>query len=653
MKLFLRPTRNGRRANEVIKEGYMNLAKWTLAVGIAGAMTCPVSAALAAESELARRPQYFAYRSFSKQHAMTRTFADMGIKVRGLTLANTWNRFGNLYCDYKPFWLGEGKYDFSQIDLNIGEIVAASPDEKFIVNIDLNTPSWLERACSSDSFTHLSQTAADPYWRKVTLAYLRDTLGYVEKKWGDRVVAYVLMCGSTTEWVERAPTVMTPMKNKAWREWCKARGLDYGPATPDCEALATAAFEGTVYDPVAERAKIDFWHFSEGLCADTLLEFARETRRCIGKGKEIGAFFGYYMTCDWSVHIGQTDWQRVFDSPDLDFFLAPPTYGAERRRCGAGTGPMTMFSSLRLRGKRYLHEIDFDTHTVPPCFDRYFFSQADDLAGNTREAGFALVNHGSLWWFDMWGGFYDDPVLRARIAKLRAVYDHFKDDVSPVYGDILLVADPESAWGTTASGPHSACVPEGVRNNLNRIGCCIDYLAFEELKLVDLAKYKVMIFHASTTITPERRKFLEEKVLRDGRTVVWVFAPGVSDGKTLDPGRVKELTGIAFKTPGVTTVKRDGWTSVYGYDWKLFTPEVLRGICEKAGAHCWTDELLPVAANERLVMVHAASAGRRTIHLPRKCRMVTDLLHDKVVGRDTSAVEVDFAAPDTILLELE
>lgn len=604
-------------------------------------------------SEIVRHPQYFAYRSFVKQFEMTRTFAEMGVEVRALTLANTYNRFGDCYCPYKPFWLGDGKYDFSQVDANLGDLVKASPKVKFIVNIDLNTPIWLQRTIRMDSFAALSHAASDPFWREATLRYLRDTLEYVEKKWGDRIVAYVLMCGSTTEWVEPDPSFMSVMKNAAWREWCEREGVDHGKDPPGIEALREAAFENTVYDPMTERAKIDYWRFSEGVVADTLLLFARETRGLIAPGKEIGAFFGYYMTCDSSLHIGHGDWQRVFDSPDIDFFIAPPTYGASLRKCGSPTGPMTMFSSLRLRGKRYLHEIDFDSHKVKPCFEQLFFTAADDLAGNTREAAFALVNHGSLWWFDMWGGFYDDPAVRARIAKLRTVASRFEHDASPVFGDVLLVADPESGYGNVAMGPHSWCVPQGMRNRLNHLGFCVDYLSFEELKLVDMRKYRVVVFHASTTITPERRKFLEEKVLRDGRTVVWVFAPGVSDGKTLDPSRVKDLTGVAFKTPGVTTVKRDGWTSVYGYEQAVFTTEVLRDICLKAGAHSWTDEPLPVAANERLVTVHAANAGRRTIRLPRKYRTVTDLLHDKVVGRDTDAVEVGFAAPDTILLELE
>ena len=43
--------------------------------------------------------------------------------------------------------------------------------------------------------------------------------------------------------------------------------------------------------------------------------------------------------------------------------------------------------------------------------------------------------------------------------------------------------------------------------------------------------------------------------------------------------------------------------------------------------------------------------GKKTIHLPRKCVKVVDLLTDRVVATDCTDFEDDFASPDTKIYE--
>ena len=140
--------------------------------------------------------------------------------------------------------------------------------------------------------------------------------------------------------------------------------------------------------------------------------------------------------------------------------------------------------------------------------------------------------------------------------------------------------------------------------------------------------------------------------------MLWCYAPGVTDGQTLDAARVKTWAGVEFKTPGISVTQMSGWTSVYSYDYKLFNPWELTQIASRAGVHFfvkankWNDEYMPVFANERFLAVHSVKGGEKTIRLPRKVGYVTDLLTDTVIARDADSFTTTFATPDTHLFGL-
>ena len=97
-------------------------------------------------------------------------------------------------------------------------------------------------------------------------------------------------------------------------------------------------------------------------------------------------------------------------------------------------------------------------------------------------------------------------------------------------------------------------------------------------------------------VTPEKLKVLKEAVFHTDRTVLFAYAPGICDGKSLDPARIKELTGTTFKTAGVSTVQRDGWKAVYASDYDAITPQTLRQVALEAGVTIYCQDPVPVYA---------------------------------------------------------
>ena len=122
------------------------------------------------------------YRSFNREFDTTAEFANMGIELRCFFAANTINSLGKPYCEYPMIWQGIGKYDWSAFDAQIDDLVKASPTAKFLVMIDLNTPDWLVRKLSYDSYDEISRAASDPEWRRLTDDWLKAILKYAEAK---------------------------------------------------------------------------------------------------------------------------------------------------------------------------------------------------------------------------------------------------------------------------------------------------------------------------------------------------------------------------------------------------------------------------------------------------------------------------------------
>ena len=615
-------------------------------------------------------PQLMAYRSFQKELEETRAFADMGVTVRAFGVCNTDNAFGKPYSDYPPIWLGRGEYDFEPLEQMVSDLLAASPNAEFICLIDLNTPRWLARRLHLDSFDAITHASAMTVWREDTRRYLSALVAYLERRWGDRIRVYSLMAGQTTEWFEWGiPTTASTPKDAAWRAWCQARGRRYGESVPSSADLGKAAFEGVMYDPATESEKIDYWRFHNSLAVDALLEFAHDVRTAVGKGKQIGAFFGYYFICNKGLgSIGHLDYERLAASPDIDFFSSPATY--TDRACGFGTGSMAVAGTLRRHGKRILHEIDFwpEMRTPPWKAPPYWKTPVETLAGNVREAAFALVNGLSWWWFDMWGGMYTNPDVRRRIAQFAKLHERFGGTLPPPDADILVVADPDSVFGMVdpmfwGNGEiRSGVCPDGfapalgcgeaIRNVVNRIGATYDTCSFNDLAHMELSRVRLVCLPATWTISPEKERVLRDVVCRDGRTVLWTYAPGVSDGTSLDAGRVEEWAGVPFKTPGISTTARAGWTAVYAYDFQLLTPEAMRAIAQAAGCFFYTDEPLPVCSNGRLLAVHCGQGGVKRIRLRERCSKVVDVVADREVATDCEEFTDCYASPDTKLYEL-
>jgi hypothetical protein len=588
-----------------------------------------------------------------------KSFSDCDVDTICFFPANTANSLGEPYCKYQPIWLWFDQYDFEPFDKQVADLLAVNPNADFICMVDLNTPLWLARQLSVDSFHQLNKALCTPRWRKEMHKFLEAFLNYAEENYADRIKAYVLASGQTDEWMDYDGTNICTSKEKAYIDWCIAQGMATPQRVPSFVETETNAFDGCLYDPADKNSPIQYWRFSSELIANSIISFAEHAKKLIRSEAEIGVFYGYIMELDVNrlVKCGHLAYEKIMQSPAVDFTISPGAYGA--RQMGEGSGFMVPHGTLARYGKCHLHECDQRTHTYNNKLTPFvtynvpkWQNETEDIVGMKREMALALINHASLWWFDMWGGFYKNRGIFVNLKKMKQIWDSLSEDTSKTTAEIALVVDPQSCFMLNDNS-FMYGANFHLRNLLNCTGMPFEIFSFNDLPaLADLERYKLIVFTSSFEITPERAKFLKTSVLKNNRSILWLYAPGISNGENLQPSRVKEWSGSEFKSPEIVCNNMNSWRSIYCYDFRELDIVALRELAIAAGVHCYTDSPEVVYANERLLAVHTATGGKKQITLPRTAKEIIELYSGETVAVNSNTFSYEFQAPDTALFEL-
>lgn len=632
-------------------------------------LTVLVGATLVAWSEEAAdagKPpdRWFAFRSFWPNTETVKQFGAAGVKVHCLYPANTLCSVGVPYSLYPPIWLGLARYDFDCLDRQVAQIRDANPGVRLICMIDLNTPDWWVRLCGRqsgccDSFYELGRVLATERWRKDTKAYLEAFLNHMESNYAEAVIGYVLACGCTTEWQDSSWGEESASRRAAWRKWMQDRGKP-DPVDVPPVSVREHVTHGLFRDPVEDAVAIDYWKFCHELDATTIEFYAEAAHAVTGRRVPVGVYYGYVLEHAQHrlLYEGHLEYDRLFRSDAVDFFLAPGTYCD--RKIGDGSGFMQCLASIRHHGKGYVLEIDHRTPTarselapgiVIPGHESGFPDVKSTIAGLRREFCLCLTSGTSLWWFDMFGGWYDGEGVMEAIAQMGTIWNRLAAPGERPAAEVALMVDAESLYYLDGRNPFLAQLLSSQRAGLARMGGPYDIVSFADAGDMDLSPYKMILLPNLFVVDDARMKVLKDKVLCGGRTVVWVHAPGVIANGRYDLANVEALAGIPADVAELTTRDMGGWTSVLSPTPNL-PAATLRGLAANAGVHQYIDTEEPVYAAERLVAVHSLTGGTRTIHLRKPCGRVMELFSGRLVAENVAEFTDTLQAPDTVLYEL-
>lgn len=628
-----------------------------------GAVVClmPVSAEETTDSGKHPAVRWMAFHSYLRDLSTVKQFGDLGVDVVTCYPANTLSSVGVPYSPYPPIWLGPNIYDFACLDRQIEDLLRAHPQAKIVCEIDLNTPAWWPRWLGAahdrdDSFTKLGKVAANPTWRQETRTYLQAVLKHLEEAHSERIIAYVLTGGMTLEWQDMARGEESASRRAAWRKWMIEKGfpdpVDIPPAF-----VREHLTHGVFRDPSQDALAIQYWRFNADLIADTILFYARATQEIVNHRVPLGVYYGYWLEHGRGrlLYEGHLAFEQVLRSSDVDFFLAPGSY--VDRQLGGASGFMTCLASIRHHGKGFVHEVDHRTHTAKsvtllgqpvPGHHLGFADEEATIAGLRREFALAMIQGTAMWWFDMFGHWYEGDRVLGAIKQMAALWQQHAAVPVQSVAEVAMFVDSDSLFYLDGLAANYNDYLINQRVSLAKMGAPFDVYSLADLATVDLSRYKMILFPNLFVVDAEKRKLLTDRVCRSGRMVVWGYAPGIiSDGR-YDPSGVERLTGIPYGTEKLTIRPMGDWVSVFAPRPNV-AAQTLRELAEKAGIHLYCQAGQVIYVNSRLLAFHTATPGQYTIRLPSRCPKVEELFSGKTLTENTDNFIVECNGPTTIL----
>lgn len=523
-----------------------------------------------------------AFRSFRPEQRNISEFYDAGVRLMSVLHTGLNCTLDVPYSPFGESWIGPGQYDFSVIDRQMELFIKNAPNAYFNIMLQLDTRDWYLKAHPqfTNSYWNLVEMAGQEQWREDTAQFLQDTLRYFEEKYGDRIFAYSLFCGSSTEWYTNsqgrgrpeAKIREHPIKEAAFR---KFTGDPTAKLMPLQQLHETKS--GVFRDPVEDAEALRYWHFHHEIIGNTILYFAKKTQEVLKHQKLLGLFYGYLTQLNGQrlLEEGHLAYERVWSCPDLDMIFAPAKYGKPRNFEGA-SGFLATVDSLELQNKLVFQEIDHTTYIAPqtvengrrvPGSDSKLKDAFETRMVLRREFVLTRVKRTSLWWFDFFGGYFYSEPLKKEIKNMVRVQERLKNVAMASNAQIAVFGDVESMYYTQAFSSLATDLLVTVPDELARIGAPYDIFNFSDLDhpKLDLERYKLFIFLNTFKIDAQKRAFIQNKLKASGRTLLWIYAPNYIQEKGHSIKGISTVTemnvNLRTSEEGEVLVKKEGFFS--------------------------------------------------------------------------------------------
>lgn len=461
-----------------------------------------------------------------------------------------------------------GAPDFSPLDELLAQIVKDFPECWIILRVNTNLPRWWEQAhpdalCwAGVEGSEPRACPADPGYRETCASFLRQYIEYIESSpYADHVIGYQIAGGQTEEWM-----AIDGNGNRG-----KAMDSAFAAAHPEL-------VRGT------EQAEEEFRRFVSEETAETVCMLAKAAKECVSYRKVIGAFYGYTFETPWWQNC-HSALDRILRCSEIEFLASPLSYLGVRGP-GIDWAPMTAADSLRLHGKLYFAEADVRTYLserladsrenacAPGSYEQpLWFGPKDPwlCRQEMRAVTMRMLTHNTaLWWFDMWGGWYDGPELQ---EELRTLYQLTAMENGERRPSELAVYVDEKATAKLGDDRFAAVplLSEG-RIPLGHCGAPYDVYLTSDFAETQ-GNYRAAVFLMAAETDEMRRAILEWQV--SGRP---------------------ELTA-----------------TLHG---PRLIAESVAELCDRAGIHRWCDPGDVIYASSRWAALYASSTGTKTVRFP-------------------------------------
>jgi hypothetical protein len=343
------------------------------------------------------------------------------------------------------------------------------------------------------------------------------------------------------EWARHAYVDIAAL-NAAW----KINHGSFDDITIPSKEQRVCADLGPFLDPQKSRREIDYRTYYSEQVATVILRLARAIKEETNGESICGVYYGYvtHVLGPYRYQlIGHSALHKVLESPDVDFLMSPSDYGD--RQIGGGSGLMSATDSVRLHGKAWIDQADLRTYRSTQNIGR-LASLSDSKAGWIRHFGNALVSGACEQIYDFSQGWTSgDPRLMRLMGRLRDIEDRMMNvsrNAGASSDSIAVIVDEKSTYYTAmASSIHLDTVANQL-SALCRIGVGFDTYLLDDLS--EMPPYKCYLFLNTFRITTEQQAYIDKNLKTNGKTLIFIYAPGITDENRLLPERVSQITGI-------------------------------------------------------------------------------------------------------------
>ncbi len=553
-----------------------------------------------------------AYTTYFEERSCAEDFIKAGYRIFFVNASFTTLPI-NSKTGFSPFEIGifetEGKTDFSEFETAVRKLLKACPEAVIFPRINISMPKWWINSHPKDVVETENagkrEALFSENFRKDASSMLRQVVHHIKRSdYADRIGGWQICGGMTQEWFHHDLNgSFGQCAENAYKNWVKDKlGID-NPQIPKKEDY----LDNETHEQTSENAK-NYALFADEETAISIDLFAKTIKDETNHSQIVGTFYGYAFEGTTPL-FGSHALRKIIDSENIDFFSSPNAY-TNARAFGMDWADMIPIDSIRLHNKLSFIECDIRTYLTtgvqearPEKYDENIYKTkgkslwagppTPELSRDALRKCFAhqITKGSGIWWFDMWGKWYQDPVLMKEMDQYLQIYGGNTSYHS--VSEIAFFAD-EKSWANMLIKSPALLSIKDTRTSMGMIGAPYDIYMVEDAKKV-LSKYKAAIFP---------------------------FALSSEEGKKAI--KLCEKIGI----PYLNATK----------DHPLLTAEEIIDFLSKVSVHLYSENQDVVYVSKEFIALHSLKGGQKTLTLPKEYKVTpvfgTEIktgIHKKIV----------------------
>lgn len=571
-----------------------------------------------------------AYTTYFEERSAYRDFIKAGYRIFFVNVSFTTLPI-NCVTGFTPFNVGvfedPARPDYSELDDTAKKILKECENAVIFPRVYVSMPKWWIDEHPMDVVETLGgyrESLFSEAFRRDGEKMLLELVEHVKgSDYASRVGGWQLCGGSTQEWFHHDRSgSLNESAREPFAEWVKR---EYGDEINTLPTLSDYEYGERTYQDKENARRYSL--FSNLEVAKTLDCFANALKRATDQKQVVGAFYGYATQANGTPLFGTHGLRSLLDSENIDFLSAPNAY-SENRAFGIDWADMIPVDSIKLHGKLAFIECDIRTYLTcgvqearPGKYPDHIYRLDNgksvwsgpptvELSLYALKKCFAhqLAKQSAIWWFDMWGGWYDDPALMAELERMKLVYDEDINSVSDEPGaEIAFLAD-ESGYANLLKNSPEILGIESTRTAMGNIGAPYDTYLVEDAPLI-LKNYKAVVFPCPI--------------------------PSDAAGKAM--AICEEL-----KIPYLSATA----------DSPILSSAKIREFVKSCGVHLYSESDEVVYAGGGYLAVHSKDEKDVYLRLPRKMKL-TPLLQAVKSEQLSDEIKIKIKANDTVIMKLE